>query len=253
MKIRKIIIIGLIAAAICTMCLTGCSNGEGDSEGSGSGVNTAANGEETAGNGEENAEGSESTPDAAPETIPEESSVESTKTETATEAATATETVTENQAETSVIPEATTASEVTEAPVQTAAPAPEPAGSTAEAVARLAQAQVGVKFNMNHADPVNGFDNSGLVYYVLTQNGITCPRSIGEIAKIGAKVDYNGLQRGDIVVCQMNNSGKADFVGIYIGDGKAVFATSEERPVSAIDITTAWYRNAFLHGCAVAR
>lgn len=251
MKKYRILTIGLIAAAVCTMCLTGCSSGEGNSEGSDSAVNTAANGEETAGNEEQNTDGAESTPDAAPETIPEESSVESTETEAATEAVTAAETITENQAETSVIPEATTAAEVTEAPVQTEAP--EPSGSTAEAVARLAQAQVGVKFNMNHADPVNGFDNSGLVYYVLTQNGITCPRSIGEIAKIGTKVDYNGLQRGDIVVCQMNDSEKADFVGIYIGDGKAVFATSEERPVSAIDITTAWYRNAFLHGCAVAR
>lgn len=242
MKMFKLLAVGLIAAAVCIMCFSGCSNIENEPEGIGS-ADTAEEGEETVG---EVAGDSEETPEAAPETVPEES-VNNTEAEVITEA------VTDEQTETSVIIETTTSNEVTEAsaPVQTGSP--EEAGETAEAVARLAEAQSGAKFNMGCADPVNGFDNSGLVYYVLTQNGISCPRTTGAIAEIGTKVDYDGLQRGDIVVCQMNNSGKADFVGICIGGGKAVFATSEERPVTVTDITTAWYRNAVLYGCAVAR
>lgn len=119
---------------------------------------------------------------------------------------------------------------------------------TSSAVADLAKAQEGKPFYFGGADPNQGFDNSGLIYYVLNQNGISCPRLTGDIAAMDSKIGYDEIKAGDLVFFEMNGSGKADFGGIYIGEGKMVIAMSEEYPVRIVDITTNYYRDTFQYG-----
>lgn len=180
---------------------------------------------------------------ATPEnTDPEENSQsDETSQEPATE--------TTERPETSIIEE-TTSSEMTSSAEETAAPVEITNGN---GVVQLAAAQEGKPFYFGGADPVNGFDNSGLIYYVLNQNGITCPRLTFEIAEMGTKIGYDELQAGDVVFFEYEGSGKADFGGIYIGGGMMIVSTDEDRPVSKVDITTNYYQRTFQYGIKIGR
>ncbi len=167
----------------------------------------------------------ENSPETAPETEPEESDTQKPETDIITEAET---TAPEEPPETQQI--------VT----------PTPTGNTGEDIAALAEAQIGKMFFYGGSTPEQGFDNPGLVYYALNQNGVTCPRRIAEIAEMENQVTYDQMQKGDIVVCQMEDGSK--FVAVYIGDNKAVISTDENEPIKSVDISSAWYQNAFLYG-----
>lgn len=175
----------------------------------------------------ESTENSISEDTSQPETTPEAPTTEDTSSE---------------RPETSVIEEVTAAA--TEAPA---------AAVSGNGIAQLAAAQEGKPFYFGGADPENGFDNSGLIYYVLNQNGITCPRLTFEIAEMGTKIGFDELQAGDIVFFEYEGSGKADFGGIYIGDGMMIVSTDEDRPVSKVDITTNYYQRTFQYGIKIGR
>lgn len=123
----------------------------------------------------------------------------------------------------------------------------------ANSIVGLAKSLAGNEFKFGGASPEDGFDNSGLIYYVLTQNGIACPRLTHEIARIGSKIGYDELQPGDLVFFCMENSGNPDFGGIYVGDGQMMISMSDGIPVKSVDITTNYYKTTFVHGIAVAR
>lgn len=146
--------------------------------------------------------------------------------------------------ETSIIEETTSSAEETAPPAEI---------TDGNGVVQLAAAQEGKPFYFGGADPENGFDNSGLIYYVLNQNGITCPRLTFEIAEMGTKIGYDELQAGDIVFFEYEGSGKADFGGIYIGGGMMIVSTDEDRPVSKVDITTNYYQRTFQYGIKIGR
>ena len=116
------------------------------------------------------------------------------------------------------------------------------------AAADTALAQVGKEFKLGGASPEQGFDNSGLVYYCLTQNGIKCPRTAKEMSEIGEKKTMDKLVSGDIAFFNMDDSAKTLFVALYIGDDKIVISTDEGKPVKTADINSVWYKNAFVYG-----
>ncbi len=151
--------------------------------------------------------------------------------------------------ETDIITETQTAASE-ETPETQQIETPTPTGNTGEDIAALAEAQIGKMFFYGGSTPEQGFDNPGLVYYVLNQNGVTCPRRTAEIAEMENQITYDQLQKGDVVVCQMEDGSK--FVAVYIGDNKAVISTDENEPIKSVDISSAWYQKAFLYGIHAA-
>ena len=190
------------------------------------------------------------------QTAPEITSTEDTTTEITsaeTEQTTA-ESIEETNAEnpeTSIIGENTTES-VTEAATENIAQSlPESnvnADGAGEGIVELALSLDGKPFYYGGANPDIGFDNSGLMHYVLNQNGINCPRLTKDIAEWGEKVTYDELQPGYLVFFEYEGSGKADFGGIYIGDGSMIVSTDESRPVSQVNIATDYYKKTFQFG-----
>lgn len=71
----------------------------------------------------------------------------------------------------------------------------------------------------------NGFDCSGFTRYVFAQAGIYLPRSADEQYEVGRSVSYSRLQSGDLVYFTTYESG-ASHVGIYLGNGQFISATS---------------------------
>ena len=108
-------------------------------------------------------------------------------------------------------------------------------GGTAEgrAVADYGLKFVGNPYVYGGTSLTNGADCSGFVQSVYKNFGISLPRTSSEQRSVGVGVDYADAQPGDIV-CY------AGHVGIYIGNGKIVHASS---PSTGIKVGNATYRS----------
>lgn len=98
-----------------------------------------------------------------------------------------------------------------------------------DSIARIAESQLGVPYVLGGASPDYGFDCSGLVRWVFSQVRVHPPRTAKQQALIGAPVETERLRPGDLVT--FGNRGNESHVGIYVGDGRFVHASSVARRV----------------------
>ena len=100
------------------------------------------------------------------------------------------------------------------------------------------------------------FDCSGFTMKVFRTAGINLPRVSRSQAKVGAKVAFSELQRGDMVFfdTQKRRTGKVNHVGIYLEDGKFIHASSGKKRVVITSFEKKkFYKNRFLWGRRVIR
>lgn len=112
-------------------------------------------------------------------------------------------------------------------------------------IAALAAAQLGKSYGYGEEGP-DLFDTSGLVYYCFTQNGIAIPRTVKEQATFGTEVSKENIQPGDVVFFWTDTPGTAQYVGIYIGDGKFVAARSTKKTVAELDFEGPYFSERFV-------
>jgi len=105
-------------------------------------------------------------------------------------------------------------------------PAVSPSGIAAPA-AELARSRIGAPYVSGTAGP-DGFDCSGLVYWVYSQLGLQVPRSTQEQLAWAAPVEMSQLQPGDLVFFEntSSSSDRVSHVGIYVGGGGVVMAVN---------------------------
>ena len=122
------------------------------------------------------------------------------------------------------------------------------AGKGAE-IANLALTFVGCRYVYGGSSP-KGFDCSGFTYYVLKQFGITLNRTASDQLDNGTPVSMSELQPGDLVMFQKNrnSSRRASHVGIYIGDGQFVHASTSSVGVIVSKMSSAYYTTGFVGG-----
>jgi cell wall-associated NlpC family hydrolase/LysM repeat protein len=85
-----------------------------------------------------------------------------------------------------------------------------------------------------------GFDCSGFTSYLYRQKGISLPHSARAQAKMGQKVDKGNLKAGDLVFFHTVTPG-ISHVGMYVGDGKFVHASSRRSGGVRIDSLNSGY------------
>lgn len=121
-------------------------------------------------------------------------------------------------------------------------------------IVATAEALVGIDYVSGMASPETGFDNSGLIYYVLRENGfINCPRGTSAQIEMGTSIAFEDIQPGDLVFFTDTDSEtgeKIDFGGIYIGDGKLIYSPYPGEKVKFADINSDYWKNSF--SCAVS-
>lgn len=123
---------------------------------------------------------------------------------------------------------------------------------TAENIISLARSLIGTDFVDGGASPVEGFDNSGFIYFVLRENGyITCPRGVSAQAEMGAALVYSELQPGDLVFFS-ESATAAEFGGIYAGNGVMIACLMPGTQVKEVNITTDYYTKNFFRGVAIS-
>jgi len=72
----------------------------------------------------------------------------------------------------------------------------------------------------------SGFDCSGFVGYVYSQHGVRLPRTSIEMSGVGQAVDRDSLKQGDLLFFKTRRGTRVNHVGIYVGGGKFIHASS---------------------------
>lgn len=92
----------------------------------------------------------------------------------------------------------------------------------------MAKTYIGVPYQWGGSSPKTGFDCSGFVSYVYGQNGITLPRVSRDQYKVGTWVSFENLKPGDLMFFSFKGNGVVDHVGIYMGNGQFINASSSK-------------------------
>lgn len=104
---------------------------------------------------------------------------------------------------------------------------------------------IGKRYVYATAGP-NTFDCSGLTYYLYkTHLGIALPRSSYLQPGGGTKVDKSELRPGDLVFFNTTGS-RISHVGLYIGDGNMIHASSTKGQVRIDTINSGWYYSRYV-------
>jgi cell wall-associated NlpC family hydrolase len=95
-----------------------------------------------------------------------------------------------------------------------------------DSLVRMARAQVGRRYVLGGTTPERGFDCSGLVRYVMAALRLELPRTAASQARAGTSIgrDTAQLRPGDLLT--FGKGRRVSHVGIYIGEGRYVHASS---------------------------
>jgi cell wall-associated NlpC family hydrolase len=121
-------------------------------------------------------------------------------------------------------------------PGDVAQPGAEPGGGSPEAatVIQAALSRIGSPYSWGASGP-NAFDCSGLVMWSFQQAGISLPHSSQALARGGQPVSLDQMQPGDLITYYSD----ASHVGIYLGDGMMVHASTFGVPVRVAPVDNA--------------
>lgn len=122
-------------------------------------------------------------------------------------------------------------------------PASAEALSLADKVVAYAKTLQGVKY-VHGGYSTSGLDCSGLTKYVFAKYGITLPRSSSAYSGIGTKVARSDLMAGDILLFDGWGNKTLNHVGIYIGDGSFIHASTTKGKVVVQNLNA--YRGTYL-------
>lgn len=107
-----------------------------------------------------------------------------------------------------------------------------------EDIVETALDQVGEDYEFGGADPDDGFDCSGLVYYAYGEAGIEVPRSARELQHAGRPVKFSQAQPADLLFYRFGGKKGPLHVVMYTGDGRGVHAPVSDGEVEEIDVTS---------------
>jgi len=119
----------------------------------------------------------------------------------------------------------------------------------------FAKSFLGIRYVWGGSTPA-GFDCSGFVGYVFKNFGISLPRVAEDQAQVGYKVySIKDLEPGDLVFFNTDKkfSRNVTHVGIYIGDGEFIHASSARKHVRIDRIDTGYYEERFLSASRLIR
>lgn len=123
-------------------------------------------------------------------------------------------------------------------------------------IVSTAEALVGVDYVSGMATPEQGFDNSGLIYYVLRENGfINCPRGTAAQKEMGTTVPLSEIEPGDILFFTDKDSETGemiDFAGIYTGNDQLIYSPYPGEKVKFADLNSSYWQNCFSRAVRVA-
>jgi hypothetical protein len=110
--------------------------------------------------------------------------------------------------------------------------------SLRDSLVALARAQIGTPYVHGGESPSRGFDCSGLVRYIVAALHIAVPRTAARQAFAGVAVpkDTAAMLPGDLVTFGRGKGG-VSHIGIYVGNGRMVHASTKAGEVIETELT----------------
>lgn len=126
---------------------------------------------------------------------------------------------------------------------ETSEPASAEAQSLAEKIISYAKTLQGVKYVYGGYSS-KGLDCSGFTKYVFAKYGVSLPRSSEDYSGIGTKVSRSDLRAGDILLFDGWGNSTLNHVGLYIGGGNFIHASTTKGKVVVQNLAS--YRGKYL-------
>jgi cell wall-associated NlpC family hydrolase len=117
-----------------------------------------------------------------------------------------------------------------------------------DSVVARARTELGTRYRLGASAPGRGFDCSGFVKWVMTAFDVKLPRTSREQAQLGVALprDTAHLKPGDLLT--FGSPTRISHVGIYVGGGRYIHASSARRGVTESsllkDDRRGWWRGA---------
>ena len=115
-------------------------------------------------------------------------------------------------------------------------------------IIKLAKTKLGKRYVWGAVGKGGTFDCSGFTNYVYKKNGIRIPRTSFNQSKYGAYVSRNNLQKGDLIFFDTSkrHKGYVNHVGIYLGNGKFIHASSAKKKVVITSLKKKFYSRCYV-------
>jgi len=118
-----------------------------------------------------------------------------------------------------------------------------PAGSSVgQQIASYAQNFLGCRYIYGAAGP-SSFDCSGFTMYIYKHFGYSLPHGATAAMNYGHKVNRGEWAPGDLIFFSHAKNGRSDHIGIYIGNGKVIHASTNGNRVRIDTLLSGYYSN----------
>ncbi len=107
-------------------------------------------------------------------------------------------------------------------------------------IALRAIALVGKPYRYGGAD-LQGFDCSGMVYFIHQALGIEVPRTAAEQQRAALSVDKSALQPGDLLFFKTTRTARVSHVGVYVGENRFVHAPQSGKLIELRTLDDQYY------------
>lgn len=125
-----------------------------------------------------------------------------------------------------------------------------PNASIADKVISSAESKLGSTYVYGDTGK-EGYDCSGLVYSIYNDElGISIPRSSASQSTFGKQVSKYDLQEGDLVFFNTTGNG-VSHVGIYVGNGKFIHASSGQGKVMTSSLSEDYYQDRYVNATRI--
>jgi peptidoglycan DL-endopeptidase LytE len=112
-------------------------------------------------------------------------------------------------------------------------------------VVQAAYRNLGARYVWGASRP-GAFDCSGFTMYVMRQFGVSLPHSSSAQFRMGRSVSRSNLQAGDLVFFSLGTRGVVGHVGVYIGNGRMIHASTPSTGVIVSSINERYYAARYL-------
>jgi cell wall-associated NlpC family hydrolase len=116
--------------------------------------------------------------------------------------------------------------------------------STGNNILDFARSMAGTPYRYGAASR-SGTDCSGFALQVMRQGGVKMPRTAAEQSRKGQKVSGGDLKAGDLVFFHPSRGSRISHVGIYMGNGKFIHASSGGGKVQVNSLNDKYYKKNF--------
>jgi cell wall-associated NlpC family hydrolase len=105
-----------------------------------------------------------------------------------------------------------------------------------DSITKLSREQLGSRYRLGALTPGRAFDCSSLVQYVMSLVDVVLPRTAAEQARLGVAVPRDSAQLlpGDLLT--FGRGKQITHIGIYVGNGRYVHASSKKRTVVEVPL-----------------